>query len=414
MGRKALWLCVLAAGTSASVTSEGLTQKSISDVGWSVWFVGSQYDAASDTTTFTYKMVAADWEKDLSHWVLAVQADPPPTGSGINTSYGLDPKTGVLGFKWDDGQEAGTVQVYTLTLAGQIGTAMVSYSVKGGTYFAIGTVAGPGAPVQAPMTYSISGSLYVDADGNGTRDLGEPALANVTVVLTGSNGEVLGQTVTDANGGYVFADLTPGDYVVSAPGTTSASDFNEVLSTYFTAVVESLSVHLEGSDSSGNDLGYRVKVCEILKDLNPADPDGDSFTFSGTGKTIGFWKHQLTVAIKGKGHAQVNSVTLLSYLYAVEDLFLSEPFQFTPTAEVASALAVLSSTSSAKVDLLKKQLLGTELNHVSGRGLTGAYSALQAVLLAWGEYLALHYTQVPSAELVAAKDVFDRINNTGE
>jgi hypothetical protein len=60
-----------------------------------------------------------------------------------------------------------------------------------------------------------SGHVYVDRNSNGRRDVGEPGIAGVLIVLTGrtSDGAVVRrQTYTDATGFYQFADLRPGLY----------------------------------------------------------------------------------------------------------------------------------------------------------------------------------------------------------
>jgi len=40
-------------------------------------------------------MTTLGWEKDLSHWTLAMKNDDVPTHNESNTSYGLDPTTGI-------------------------------------------------------------------------------------------------------------------------------------------------------------------------------------------------------------------------------------------------------------------------------------------------------------------------------
>lgn len=136
----------------------------------------------------------------------------------------------------------------------------------------------------------------------------------------------------------------------------------------------------------------------------------------GCGKTIGFWKHQLKVQIDGKGRGHVDGATLQAYLNQIEALALPEPFQFdgseypAGTGEFESAFAVLSSTSSDAVDLLKKQLLGTELNHMHGIGLHD--KVWQMTLITWGEYLVANSGSFTRAELINAKDIFDAINNS--
>ena len=50
----------------------------------------------------------------------------------------------------------------------------------------------------------VRSSLWRDLDGDGIRDAGEPAIAGVTVNLYDQNGTLVGSTITDANGVFVF------------------------------------------------------------------------------------------------------------------------------------------------------------------------------------------------------------------
>jgi Tol biopolymer transport system component len=65
---------------------------------------------------------------------------------------------------------------------------------------------------------SISGEVFDDLDGSGTRDAGEPGLAGRTVYLDqdgdGQLGEGEAQTQTDPDGGYTLAGLAAGTYTV--------------------------------------------------------------------------------------------------------------------------------------------------------------------------------------------------------
>ena len=72
---------------------------------------------------------------------------------------------------------------------------------------------------------SISNFVWEDVNGNGIQDGGEPAMAGVTVALTGE-GWVAGVNltmVTDASGFYLFDGLRPGSYHVSV---TSPAGFS--------------------------------------------------------------------------------------------------------------------------------------------------------------------------------------------
>jgi parallel beta-helix repeat protein len=71
------------------------------------------------------------------------------------------------------------------------------------------------------VTGSIAGSAYVDANHNGTFDLGEAGLGGVTITLAGAAGDTV---LTNPDGSYTFTGLDAGDYTVSAP--TTAADYN--------------------------------------------------------------------------------------------------------------------------------------------------------------------------------------------
>ncbi len=59
----------------------------------------------------------------------------------------------------------------------------------------------------------LTGSVYVDANGNGRRDSGELGLAGVVVTLVNENSPQLTyQVVTDLNGNYQFVKMFPGQY----------------------------------------------------------------------------------------------------------------------------------------------------------------------------------------------------------
>jgi len=410
-------------GSSATFAAPSFEQKDITAVGWKVEYVESAYDEGSNTTTFFYNLTAADWEKDLSHWVLGNDSDGDIPSFGVTCTdekFGLDPTTGISGLKCDDGQDANTSQTYTVVVPGNACAVMVDYAVKGGTYYAVGQTTGPGndCAVADPVnTYTISGTAYVDANRDLVLGYGEPALANVTVVLKDENGNIVGTKQTSEDGYYEFTGLPAGNYTVEILALTDGvEDFNEQLAEYFIPnEAAGLSISL-GHDSPNNDLGFGVNTVAVMDDLNPDDADADGYTMAGTGKTIGFWKHQNSVAIKGKGRAQIDAETLQGHLDAVEAGWLigSGTFEFTSGSDYEDAFAILNNTSSDAVDLLKKQLLGTELNHVSGRGLSGEEYNLQSVLIGWAEYLTVNNGEFTREELLGAKDICDLINNSGE
>ncbi len=61
---------------------------------------------------------------------------------------------------------------------------------------------------------SLTGNTWFDRDRDGLQDAGEKPVPGVTVTLYDNGGNVVGTTVTDANGVYLFENLLPGVYEV--------------------------------------------------------------------------------------------------------------------------------------------------------------------------------------------------------
>lgn len=73
--------------------------------------------------------------------------------------------------------------------------------------------------VQNPpvKTGAIGNYVWLDEDGDGDQDAGEPGIPNVLVTIT--NGTLTYTTYTDANGGYLFTDLPVGAWTVTVTPT---------------------------------------------------------------------------------------------------------------------------------------------------------------------------------------------------
>ena len=61
---------------------------------------------------------------------------------------------------------------------------------------------------------SIGDTIFLDVDGDGLEDAGEPGIAGVTVALLDAAGDVIATTMTDAGGHYLFSDVPAGSYQV--------------------------------------------------------------------------------------------------------------------------------------------------------------------------------------------------------
>lgn len=262
-------------------------------------------------------------------------------------------------------------------------------------------------------TYDISGVVFLDANENGVLDAGEPRFPGTTVTLSGTDlaGDDWEMTlVSGAGGKYEFTGLPPGTCTVTVSLATpdNDADLNEMLEHYFDeTTLRPITVSV-GPDSTGNDFGYAVDTTALIIEL----PEYD-----GTGKTIGFWKHQFSAHLKAnkKVNAHVDAETLMGYLDAINDFGPEEPFHFSDDRDTAfqQAFDIMSANTKDDVGLLLKQLLATELNHMAAQGLQDDL-VLQGFLLEWGECIASHPDEFDRDQTLEAKDIFDLINNSGE
>ena len=86
-------------------------------------------------------------------------------------------------------------------------------------------------------TLSVGDLVYQDLNGNGAQDPAEPGIADVTVTLADTAGNVVATTATNASGAYTLDRLPPYEYVVTVdqndpqfpPGLTPSQDPDGVL-----------------------------------------------------------------------------------------------------------------------------------------------------------------------------------------
>ncbi len=131
------------------------------------------------------------------------------------------------------------------------------------------------------MASCLAGYVYVDANNNGNKDLGEPPIAGVIVTLTGTND--LGQPITemattDSNGAYQFPGLRPGIYkltetqpinfidgkdTIGTPGGTTTNDmFSNI----------NLPADFCGMNNDFGELGLTPSYASKRTLLTPAQP----------------------------------------------------------------------------------------------------------------------------------------------
>ena len=75
-------------------------------------------------------------------------------------------------------------------------------------------------------TYTLSGSYYIDANGNGVRDPGElPYPETLTIYLSHNQDHSFTSTTINSNGEFTFSGLTPGMYSVGSYSVESPNSF---------------------------------------------------------------------------------------------------------------------------------------------------------------------------------------------
>jgi protocatechuate 3,4-dioxygenase beta subunit len=65
-----------------------------------------------------------------------------------------------------------------------------------------------------PQPASVGDRVWLDTNGDGVQDAGEPGVSNVLVTLYNSSGVAVASMYTDANGLYLFTNVAPGNYTV--------------------------------------------------------------------------------------------------------------------------------------------------------------------------------------------------------
>jgi hypothetical protein len=337
-----------------------------------------QYDGRTFTggeTTFRYTVYGTGVDPALSHFTLELP-DCAPELSGYSptnsVSINENPQTGIYGIEWHLNVEAddSVGRQYSISFPGDVPEGVIFSAVKSGNTNGVGQVYGPCAG------FVISGSVFIDADVDGERDFDESGIADVVVELTHDDGTV-DILRTDAFGGYSIIRAA-GTYTLQIPAAYPDA-FNAELSESFDATTPLTREIVVADDSAGNDFGFAPQTEEIIFELEGGVLPTD-------GESVKFWIKELRAALRnGGGNAVYDRATMEGFLADIQELFLDEVFAFTPGNELQEAYDILRSNSREPIDELLRQLLATEFNEVSGRGLIGENAELQDVLIAWGE-----------------------------
>jgi len=358
--------------------------------GWEFVFVERKFDNEGNHTFFTYRATSITATEDLNHFALEMDECVSQVDHATPSGYieGIDAISGLQSVIWFPGLDPqfNQNQVFSVKIAGDVPIGMIAVAVEVAQNSTVLSLPGPCEDI-----YSISGTVYIDADGSGTLNNGESGLPNVTATIDDGNGGVF-TGLTDANGAYVI--LAPaGDYTVTIEAVTPAADFNEDLAASFDTTSATALPVSTGPDSADNNFGYEPRTTEIIEDL-------ETGVLLTDGRSTKYWWAHNRAASKKKTDpdgstslgpkADYTAEELLAFLLTIEGLFLVDPYQFTAGAEFVEAAVILKKDPNAtELEALKKELLAAELNRVAGIGLIGSAELFDA-LLSWAELVVFN------------------------
>jgi len=128
-------------------------------------------------------------------------------------------------------------------------------------------------------SWSISGSVFLDSNGDGARDADEAGQAGWSINLEHPAGTVINATTTAQDGSYAFKNLAPGQYTISQPAQEGWKISLPAEGSY--------SVDLANADISGKDFGitgdlsisgqkyYDINGNGVQDEDEPGIPGGD-------------------------------------------------------------------------------------------------------------------------------------------
>jgi hypothetical protein len=386
-------------------------------------FISRTYDGESNQTTFLYQLQnTPDYGPASETPVVGLFTDvmvelpscagepvsyAPPDGATIYTN-----PNGIYGIEWGVGYDENPDFYYSVAFDGDIPAGVVRGMVETGGFVYIQNITGP-----CEGTFQVAGTVFIDTNSNSLLDEDEFGIPDVTVKL--SDGESDQTFKTDSDGHYLFI-ATEGTYTVTVDAVTADSDFNETLFAAWDPTTPTSREVTVGPDSFGNDFGFTPNIENILTGIEEGDYPTD-------GKSYKWWRKEFLRVIRGNDNTTYTEAELLDFVHQIEALALLDEYDFTPGQELQQVYDILNNHAFGdddgesimlgtkgvdqgrhdEVAFLLRELLTTELNHVSGRGLSD--EQLQALLVNWGEGV-LDFNTQPVALGVVVGDVTPQIN----
>lgn len=338
-------------GSTSSVAGVNETE-TVQIMNFEIEFKGNSYDPQSNTTTFSYTVSRGDGATGFNY----LSIETPACADLVDYSPLESSSVNEGDIQWTNSIGTNNSRNYSFTYSGFQLTGMIDATIQSSGSGDIETKQIPGA---CKGIYTISGLVYVDENGNQTKDQGEDGIENVSVHLVdGANDVSLNKTA--ANGSYSFTVYTGNaskDFSVEL-----RPESNPILFENFSPTTNppEINVTVNNADRTGINFGFKAETQKIINDfeqdvirLRTEDPD--------------FWADELKFSEKGK-RTTFTATELLGFLTEIENLGLTYSFQFGEN-KLAAAQAILTvRNKSTDFEILLAELLAAKLNVVSGNG----------------------------------------------
>lgn len=399
----------------ASVT--GVSEEPVTIDDFEIAFNGSTYDADLNKTDFSYTVSRGSDGSGFNYMIFEVpacaelQGYTPDAGSSLTDA----------GIQWTSSIGANKSETYTISYTGEVLTGMVDATIQptGSVDAVTKLIPGPCKGV-----YSISGTVYVDENGDGIKDPGEGGIDNVEIDFTGtspvSSNPITGSVLTSLDGSYTFNVYTGDSAVNISIDINSAKNpfifgLPDEGPNYTATTTLPLGVTIDGADVTTENVGFKPETVTLIDKFNNGFVN-DLIELKTN--TYPFWAEQFKFSTKGKG-AVVSKEQLIGYLEAIDNLDLTYKFDFgaTESERLATAESILTiKKKSTEVEILLAEFLAAMLNVVSGNGVffDGAtFDEFNTLILKTGAAAAVVATQSTSSSLMMNSTTFETTTFTG-
>ena len=344
-------------------------------------------DGVVSSTTFHYEVSGTGKSSDLEKFFLHI-----PECAGIPSSWEpkLSSKLDQKGISWNVSIGKDESKRFSVTFPGDVRIGVVESNITKNGSKEYCTIMGP-----CEGLTDICGSIFIDANADGIKQNSESGISDIEIFLRNKKTDkIVGSVFTLEDGTFSFQVLE-GEYFVE---TT-----DELLNLNYNATTPS-SVHFctEENDGSCINFGYEIDAEKMIAELKSGEIEGNA-------ECADYWIDQLKYCDSEKG--DYTEKEILEFLNQIENLLLTEPFQF-GNQKIKTALQILKPEGNSDIEKFLKELLTAELNVVSQRG---AIREVDGVSVIWDTYnraLLIHCEAVGCEELgTCSEDVNDRKSN---